>query len=81
MHDHCLYGRTKKISLVSVYWSGENFFITHPPAESKVSQNIFLISKNNKQTNKQTNKKTKNQKKQKKTKEEKRISPENQLKK
>ena len=44
-------------------------------------QNIFLISKNNKQTNKQTNKKTKNQKKQKKTKEEKRISPENQLKK
>ena len=66
----------KESCLVSGNRPGENFFITHLPAQSNVYQNIhFLFQKNNEQTNKNNKNKEKTKLKTKKK------SPENGLKK
>ena len=50
----------KESCLVSGNRPGENFFITHLPAQSNVYQNIhFLFQKNNEQTNKNNKNKEK----------------------
>ena len=65
--------RAKKSSLASGNRPGEKIFITHPPAQLNVYQNIYLqFQKTNRKK-----KKNKNTEKAQETKEEKKISPEN----